>query len=228
MRDRSGSYRRFLDSRPLALPQESPEPSRDLLAAHAIRSCVPPTDRLVYTARRSEMPGSFWLSAEASAKTIHAHIRPVGSIGSAEVPTWCAIDIYDWAKPSRSPIFDVSREHPADIHRRAGLQRHDRPTVVRRYCHQTRLGNRCNRWSLRALQRACARSCSTSPSTRYYHLTIMGGAAYPRALSTRDLRGRGVAHRRPTGKPTAEGSEAMIWSGRPASLACSGDRWLKR
>jgi hypothetical protein len=105
-----GSYRRFLDSRPLALPQESPEPSRDMLATHTIRSCVRPAIQMVYTARRSEMPGSFWLSAEASAKTIHAHIRPVGSIGSAEVLTWCAIDIYDWAKPSRSPIFDVSRE----------------------------------------------------------------------------------------------------------------------
>ena len=103
---------------PLPLPQESPEPSRDLLAAHTIRSCVPPTNRLVYTARRSEMPGSFWVSAEASAKTIHAHIRPVGSVGSAEVTTWCAIDIYDWAKPTRSPIFDVSRENSKSILRR--------------------------------------------------------------------------------------------------------------
>jgi len=109
-RDERFIYRRFQDSRPLALPQESPEPSRDMRGAHTIRSCVRPADRLVYTARRSEMPGSFWLSAKASAKTIHAHIRPVGSIGSAEVPTWCTIDIYDWAKPSRSPIFDVSRE----------------------------------------------------------------------------------------------------------------------
>ena len=29
-----GSYRRFQDSRPLALPQESPEPSRDMPGAH--------------------------------------------------------------------------------------------------------------------------------------------------------------------------------------------------
>ena len=107
--------------------------------------CAPNHGAMVYTARRSEMPGSLWLSAEGSAKTIHPHIRPVGSIGSAEVPTWGAIDIYDWAKPSRSPIFDVSRVHLAELICRAGLQRHDRPTVVRRYCHQTRLGVRCYR-----------------------------------------------------------------------------------
>ena len=205
-----GSYRRFQDSRPLALPQESPEQSRDMPVTHTALCCVLPASSMVYTARRSEMPGSFWLSAEASAKTIHAHIRPVGSIGSAEVPTWCTIDIYDWAKPSRSPIFDVSREPAAYRDRRAGLQRHDRPTVVRRNCHQTRLGNRCNRWSLRALQRACARSCSTSPRTRYPHSTFMGGAAYSRAVSTKDLRGLSVAHGRPTGKPTVEGSEIMM------------------
>ena len=80
-------------------------------AAHTTLCCVWPAVQMVNAAQRSEMPGSFWLSAEASAKTIHAHIRPVGSIGSAEVPTRCAIDIYDWAKPSRSPIFDVSREN---------------------------------------------------------------------------------------------------------------------
>ena len=157
-----------------------------------------------------------------------SQIGPVGSFGSAELPMWCGVDIYDWAKPSRSPIFDNIRAQPLGLYRRAGLQHHDRPTVVRRYFHQTRLGNRCNRWSLRALQRACARSCSTSPSTRYCQLSIMGGAAYPRALSTRDLQGRGVAHGRPTGKPTAEGSEIMMWSGCPASLACSGDRPLNR
>ena len=61
-------------------------------------------------------------------------------------------------------------------------------------------------------------------STHYY----MGGAAYPRAVSTKDLRGLSVAHGRPTGEPTAEGSEIMMWAGRPASLACSGDRRLKR
>ena len=142
--------------------------------------------------------------------------------------TWCAIMMYDWAEPSRSPVFDASRDLHSFWHRRAGLQRHDRPTVARRYCHQTRLVNRCNRWSLRALQRACARSCSTSPKKRYCQSNVMGGAAYPRALSTRDLRGRGVAHGRPTGKPTAEGSETMMLAGRPASLACSGDRPLKR
>ena len=164
-----------------------------------------------------------------SVKVIHPHIRPVGSYGSAEVTTWSRINIYDWAKPSRSPIFDLGAGNSMNFHRQAGQQRHDRPNVVRRYFHLTRLGNRCNRWSLRALQRACARSCSNSPSTRYYQLTIMGGAAYPRALSRRDLRGRGVAHGRPTGKPTADGSEeTMTWARRPASLACSGDRPLKR
>ena len=56
----------------------------------------------------------------------------------------------------------------------------------------------------------------------------MGGAVYPRALSRRDLRGRGVAQGRPTGKPTVEGSEITTWSGRPASLACSGDLQLIR
>ena len=55
----------------------------------------------------------------------------------------------------------------------------------------------------------------------------MGGAAYPRAVSTKDLRGLSVAHGRTTGKPTAERSEIMMWAGRPASLACSGDRRLK-
>ena len=83
-----------------------------------------------------------------------SQIGPVGSFGSAELPMWCDVDIYDWAKPSRSPIFDMFVSHFVGLHCRAGLQRHDRPTVVRRYCHQTRLGNRCNRWSLRALQRA--------------------------------------------------------------------------
>ena len=79
----------------------------------------PIMNKMVYTARRSEMPGVEWVSAEASAKTIHAHIRPVGSVGSAEVTTWCAIDIYDWAKPTRSPIFDVSRENSKSNSRRA-------------------------------------------------------------------------------------------------------------
>ena len=125
-------------------PQESPEPSRDMPVTHTTLCCVLPASSMVYTARRSEMPGVEWVSAEASAKTIHAHIRPVGSVGSAEVTTWCAIDIYDWAKPSRSPIFDVSRKILVDTYRRAGLQRHDSPTVGRRYFHQTRLGNRCN------------------------------------------------------------------------------------
>ena len=40
-----------------------------------------------------------------SVKVIHPHIRPVGSYGSAEVPTWSTTDMYDWAKPIRSPIF---------------------------------------------------------------------------------------------------------------------------
>ena len=44
----------------------------------------------------------------------------------------------------------------------------------------------------------------------------MGGAAYPRAVSTKDLQGLSVAHGRPTGKPTAEGSEIMMCAGRPA------------
>ena len=77
---------------------------------HDLVLCVASGSDVVNAAQRYEMPGSFWLSAEASAKTIHAHIRPVGSIGSSEVPTWCAIDIYDWAKPSHAPIFDLSRE----------------------------------------------------------------------------------------------------------------------
>ena len=121
-----------------------------------------------------------------------------------------------------------SHKNTMDAHRRAGLQRHDRPTVVRRYCHQTRLGNRCNRWSLRALQRACARSCSISPKMRCSPCTIMGGAVYPGALSRRDLRGRGVAQGRPTGRATVEGSEITTCFGRPASLACSGDLQLIR
>ena len=104
-----GSYRCFQDSRPLALPQESPEPSRDMPAAHTTMCCVRPANKMVYTARRSEMPGVDWFSAKASVYVIHPHIRPFGSFGSAEVPTWCAIDIYDWAKPNRSPIFDVLR-----------------------------------------------------------------------------------------------------------------------
>ena len=63
-----GSDRRFQDSRPLALPQESPEQSRDMPVTHTALCCVLPASSMVYTARRSEMPGSFWLSAEASAK----------------------------------------------------------------------------------------------------------------------------------------------------------------
>ena len=47
-------------------------------------------------------------------------------------------------------------------------------------------------------------------------------------FSKKGLQGLSVAHGRPTGKPTAEGSETMMCAGRPASLACSGDRRLKR
>ena len=118
-----------------------------------------------------------------------------------------SISMYEWAKPSRSPIFDNICAEPLGLYRRAGLQHHDRPTVARRYFHHTRLGNRCKRWSLRALQRACARSCSISPSTRCYQLTIMGGAAYPRACP-----------------PEISEAAALLMGGQPASQRRRGAR----
>ena len=114
-----GPYRRFQDRRPLALPQESRKPSRDMRVTHTILWNVLPARALVCAARRSEMPGSYWFSAEASATTIHPHIRPVGSFGSAEVTTRSASDMYDWTKSSRSPILDVSQEFNV----RGGCQR---------------------------------------------------------------------------------------------------------
>ena len=62
--------------------------------------------------RELVMRTSEWYCAPVSGELISILIRPrpVVSFGSAEVTTWCAIDIYDWAKPSRSPIFDVSLE----------------------------------------------------------------------------------------------------------------------
>ena len=110
----------------------------------------------------------------------------------------------------------------------SGCDKHESPTIVRRDMHLTRPGVRCYRWPLRALQRASASSCSTSHTLRCSPLTIMGGAVYPGALSRRDLRGRGVAQGRPTGRPTVEGSEITTCFGRPASLACSGDLQLIR
>ena len=116
-----------------------------------------------------------------------------------------------------------------DIHRRAGLERHD---MADRTSSEYASDKAWNSLLLMAAtsspKQACARSCSTSPITRYCQVTIMGGAAYPRAFPTRDLRGRGVAQGRPTGKPTVEGSDITTCSGRPASLACSGDLQLIR
>ena len=48
-------------------------------SAHTTLCCVRPAHRLVYAARRSDMPGVDWLSArEASVYVIHPHIRPKG------------------------------------------------------------------------------------------------------------------------------------------------------
>ena len=187
----------------------------------------------VCAARSSEMPGSCrsWHvhGTTISVAAIHHKSAPLGR--SDQLSCLCGVASIYTTGPSPevhptlkhiSSTFTVERDC-SDITWLTVARRN-----TRRIMHQTWLGNRCNRWSLRALQRACARSCSTSPSTRYCQLSIMGGAAYPRALSTRDLQGRGVAHGRPTGKPTAEGSEIMMWSGCPASLACSGDRPLNR
>ena len=61
-------------------------------------------------------------------------------------------------------------------------------------------------------------------STMHHH----GRCGVSESFSTRDLRGRGVAQGRPTGKPMVEGSEITACFGRPVSLACSGDLQLIR
>ena len=44
-------------------------------------------------------------------KTIHTlRFAAVGSTEAAECTTWSAMDIDDWARPSRRPIFDTSRK----------------------------------------------------------------------------------------------------------------------
>ena len=106
--------------------------------------------------------------------------------------------------------------------------KHERPTVVRRDIHQTRLGVRSFRCPLRSRKRGCARSRSSSLSMQCCPLTIIGSAAYPMSFVQRALQGHGMDRWRPAGKPTAEGSEIMTWVGRPASLACGGDLPLKR
>ena len=111
---------------------------------------------------------------------------------------------------------------------RARCDKHERPTVVRRDIHQTRLGVRSFRCPLRARQRGCARSRSTSPNLQCCPLTIMGGAAVPMSSCPEELRGHGMDQARPTATSTAEGSEITTWVGRTASLACSGDLLLKR
>ena len=46
-------------------------------------------------------------SASANTSTLQTCSPRVGSFGSAEWPTWSAMDIDDWARPSRRPIFDT-------------------------------------------------------------------------------------------------------------------------
>ena len=125
-------------------------------------------------------------------------------------------------------IRRISRKKLMDTRRRAGLQRHDSPTVRSSICPSDKA------WESLQLMGATSPPtgmCSSMLNLHHYAVlstTLMGGAAYPGAVSTKDLRGLSVAHGRPTGEPTAEGSEIMMCSGRPASLACSGDLSIKR
>jgi hypothetical protein len=76
------SHGRFLACRPLALPQGSPEPSRDMPGAHTTLCCVRPAEMPVCAARRSEMPGSCrsWHvhGTTMSVATIHHKSAPLG------------------------------------------------------------------------------------------------------------------------------------------------------
>ena len=163
-----------------------------------------------------------------SCASIHDHVSQTGSNGAAELSGWTAMDSSRGLKPSQAPVLAEGKCANLCRCRRERCDRHERPTVVRRDIHQTRLGVRSYRCPPRARQRGCARSRSTSRKTQCCLLTIMGGAAVPMISCPEELRGHGMDQARPTATSTAEGSEIMTWTGRPASLACSGDLPLKR
>ena len=66
-------------------------------------------------------------SCAPSFTTIHSQVRPVGSIEAAECTTWSAMDIDDWARPSRRPIFDTARN--TNYGTRAHVVERDRSTA---------------------------------------------------------------------------------------------------
>ena len=151
-----------------------------------------------------------------------------GSNGAAELSEWTAMVSWRGLTPSQAPVLGLIRYRTGVVVVESVCDKHERPTVVRRYIHQTRLGVRSFRCPLRAHQRGCARSRSSSLSMQCCPLTSMGSAAYPMSFVQRALQGHGMDRGRPAGTSTAEGSELMTWVGRPASLACGGDLPLKR
>ena len=148
-----------------------------------------------------------------SCASIHDNVSQTGSNGAAALSEWTAIVSWRGLTPSQAPIFALCYSP-------------DGVVVVDIF--MTRLGVRSYRCPPRARQRGCARSRSASRKTQCCPLTIMGGAAVPMSSCPEELRGHGMDQARPTATSTAEGSEIMTWTGRPASLACSGDLPLKR
>ena len=163
-----------------------------------------------------------------SCASIHDNVSQTGSNGAAALSEWTATVSWRGLTPSQAPIFAHNQSPAGVVVVESACDRHERPTVVRRDIHQTRLGVRSYRCPPRARQRGCARSRSASRKTQCCPLTIMGGAAVPMISCPEELRGHGMDQARPTTTSTAEGSEIMTWTGRPASLACSGDLPLKR
>ena len=162
-----------------------------------------------------------------SCASIHDHVSQTGSNGAAELSEWTATVSWRGLMPSQASIFAIVWSGDGVVVVESVCDKHERPTVVRRDIHQTRLGVRSFRGPLRARQRGCARSCSTLPNIQCCPLTIMGGAAVTIMSSCpEELRGHSMDQARPAGTSTAEGSGIMTWAGRPASLACGRDLQL--
>ena len=81
-----------------------------------------------------------------SCASIHDNVSQTGSNRVAVHSEWTATVSWRGLKPSQAPIFaQPSSEYGVVVASRALCDKHERPTVVRRYIHQTRLGVRCYR-----------------------------------------------------------------------------------
>ena len=79
-----------------------------------------------------------------SCASIHDNVSQTGSNGAAALSEWTAIVSWRGLTPSQAPIFALcySPDGVVVVETRERLDRHERPTVVRRDIHQTRLGVR--------------------------------------------------------------------------------------